>query len=189
MSPPLCLDELYGLKNQFYLGSFQQVINDATNPSITPRTEVARLERKVYLYRAQIAQGRFSPALNEIKPSDAPELRAVQLFAKYLSTPDSHSKSEIISATQALVASTQSPSPLFSVIASTIFYYEGLLDDALRTLAPFPKHLEWLVDTRGRIVWKAKASYLSIHFAVWLWLCSATSNLTGLTWRRRRLPP
>ncbi|KAJ3412661.1 hypothetical protein HDV05_000411 [Chytridiales sp. JEL 0842] len=141
------VDELYGLKNQFYLGSYQQVINDAMNPAITPRTDQGRLERKVYLYRAQIAQGRYSPSLNEIKPSDAPELKAVQILARYLSASDPQGKQVSVSAAQELLSDSKPATPLLAVIIATVFYYEGLLEDALRTLAPFSKNLECVALT------------------------------------------
>ncbi|KAJ1556522.1 hypothetical protein HK405_002646, partial [Cladochytrium tenue] len=80
------MDELHGLKNLFYLGAFQQVVNDATNPAIQPRSEVARIERRVYLARAQVAQGRPEAAVASATTgpaSSSPEVRAALCLARH----------------------------------------------------------------------------------------------------------
>ncbi|KAI8836604.1 coatomer epsilon subunit-domain-containing protein [Chytridium lagenaria] len=136
-------DELYGLRNLFYLGAFQQVINDATNPSINPKSEVARKERKVYLHRAYIAQGRLKPSLTDITDSDPVELVATKLLAKYHAANDIQSKQQVVQDMKDLVASATA-SPLLAIVAASVFINDNLFEDALRILHPYPKNLECL---------------------------------------------
>ncbi|KAJ3220000.1 regulator of ime2 [Dinochytrium kinnereticum] len=145
--PPLFdfshLDELYGLRNLFYLGAYQQVVNDATNPAINPKSEVARKERRVYLHRAYIAQGRFKPSLTDISDSDPVELRVTKYLAKYYSTSDVQSKQQIVKDVKELVSSS-TVTPLLATVAASVYINDDLFEDALRVLHPFPKNLECL---------------------------------------------
>ena len=134
----------FTIQNLFSLGSYQQVVNDATNPAFIPQGEQDRIDRKVYMYRAQIAQSRFASAINEISPSDPhPELQATRLLALYLSNPSNVSVKEQSLQEANQILSNSVPSPLLAVIIATIMYGEGLHEDALRILSPFPQNLEW----------------------------------------------
>ncbi|CAG8448011.1 10908_t:CDS:10 [Rhizophagus irregularis] len=76
------MDELFALKNLFYTGSFQQVINEANSRS--QLSETAKLERKIYLYRAYIAQGKYNLVISDIKSSDEIDLQVIKILAIYL---------------------------------------------------------------------------------------------------------
>ncbi|KAI9337363.1 coatomer epsilon subunit-domain-containing protein [Zopfochytrium polystomum] len=148
------IDELYALKNLFYLGAFQQVINDATNPTTVPKSDRAKLERKVYLHRAYVAQQRFNATISEINPaSDAAELGAVRALAKYLSARKSGGgsgaqKDEAVREAQQLMGDSGIPSsPLLAVLVASVFYGEEQTDDALRILSPFSKQIECVALT------------------------------------------
>jgi len=69
------MDELFALRNLFYTGAYQQVINEANSRS--PLSESANQERKVYLYRAYIAQKKYI-VISDVKDSDIIDLRVVK---------------------------------------------------------------------------------------------------------------
>ncbi|RKO92672.1 coatomer epsilon subunit-domain-containing protein, partial [Blyttiomyces helicus] len=77
-------DELAPLRNRFYAGSHQQVIAEATNPATVPRSDTAKLERRILLHRAYLAQGRFALVLTETGtgPTEPAEIRAVRALAR-----------------------------------------------------------------------------------------------------------
>ncbi|CAG8815361.1 21839_t:CDS:2, partial [Racocetra persica] len=86
------MDELFGLRNLFYTGSFQQVINEGS--SRTSVSDSAKLERKIYLYRAYVAQGKHNIVITEIKDSDPIDLRVVKILAVYLQSKSGSQASE-----------------------------------------------------------------------------------------------
>ncbi|KAJ3030045.1 UNVERIFIED_CONTAM: hypothetical protein HDU68_010297 [Siphonaria sp. JEL0065] len=103
------IDELHSLRKAFATGAYQLVINEATNPGLRV-SPGAQQERKVYLYRAYVAQGRANMAVNEIRDSDPVELRAVRALAR--KNPDE--------AQQLLSEGT--PSPLLATIVASVLY-------------------------------------------------------------------
>lgn len=84
MSEP---DELYTLRNLFWLGNFQQAINEATGLHRLPASMA--VEKEEFVYRSYLALGQYNIILTEIKDnaSTAVGLRAIKLLATYLSEP------------------------------------------------------------------------------------------------------
>ncbi|KAH6581901.1 hypothetical protein BASA61_008789 [Batrachochytrium salamandrivorans] len=139
------VDEVLALKNQFYLGAFQTVINEATNPATTPRTDAGKLDRRVLLHRAYICHGRFNLVLSELAENEtAVELRAVRLLAQYLSSPHGQQQQQAVVADAMAMAKSLpfNTSPVVYVLLGTVFSHESLTEDALRLLVCAPKHLE-----------------------------------------------
>ncbi|KAJ3038620.1 hypothetical protein HDV00_000464 [Rhizophlyctis rosea] len=140
------VDELLLLRNLFYLGSFQQVINEATNPSTTPRSDTAKLERRVFLHRAYVAQGRYNLVTSEISDVDPAELRAVKILARYAQAGNGNNaagKEAAVAEIQTLLnEGAHGLSSLVQLVAGTIFYGEGSYEEALRAVVQSPKHLE-----------------------------------------------
>ncbi|CAG8625117.1 13906_t:CDS:2 [Funneliformis caledonium] len=149
------MDELFALRNLFYTGSFQQVINEANSRAKV--SEAANLERKIYLYRAYIAQQKYNLVISEIKSSDEIDLQVVKILAIYLQAKPSvgsvglnngsggeSKKEEALKELRDVVLSdpTNLINPTVQIIAGSIFYHEGLYEEALKILVRHNKNLE-----------------------------------------------
>lgn len=77
------VDELFEVRNAYYLGNYQQCINEAQKLKSTK--EETKLYRDVFMYRAYVAQKKYSVPLDEIAGSASVDLRAVKMLADYLS--------------------------------------------------------------------------------------------------------
>lgn len=71
-------DDLFALKNAFYLGNYGQAVSEAL--AVAPSPTVAT-ERDYYKYRAYIEQGQYAMVLSEVAPNAPPALQAVKLLA------------------------------------------------------------------------------------------------------------
>ena len=84
MSDP---DELFVLRNNFWLGNYQKAI--AEGSSLGRLSEALKIESKEFVYRSYIALGQFNIVIDEVSdsPSTPSSLQAVKLLARYLSQP------------------------------------------------------------------------------------------------------
>ncbi|ELK19206.1 Coatomer subunit epsilon [Pteropus alecto] len=133
------VDELFDVKNAFYIGSYQQCINEAQR--VKPSSPERDVERDVFLYRAYLAQRKYGVVLDEIKPSSAPELQAVRMFAEYLAS-DSQRDMIVAELDREMSRSVDVTNTTFLLMAASIYFHDQNPDAALRTLHQGDS-LEW----------------------------------------------
>uniref|UniRef100_F6Z2I1 Coatomer subunit epsilon n=1 Tax=Equus caballus TaxID=9796 RepID=F6Z2I1_HORSE len=133
------VDELFDVKNAFYIGSYQQCINEAQR--VKPSSVERDVERDVFLYRAYLAQRKYGVVLDEIKPSSAPELQAVRMFAEYLAS-DSQRDVIVAELDREMSRSVDVTNTTFLLMAASIYFHDQNSDAALRALNQGDS-LEW----------------------------------------------
>ncbi|KAH0549110.1 coatomer subunit epsilon [Cotesia glomerata] len=124
------VDELFDVKNHFYIGNYQQCINEAQK--VKPTTVDVALERDVFLYRAYIAQRKFRVVLDEINESSPAELKPFKILAEYFASPNRRETilAELDRATGYSIIDNNN----LMIVAATIYYHEKNLESALRVL-------------------------------------------------------
>lgn len=131
MSQQAEIDELFDVKNAFFLGLYQQCITEAQKLQV--QSQAKKTQRDVYMYRAYIAQRKFGVVLDEISGSAPSMLQAVKLFAKYLSNPAG--KDEILKEVEdKLSGNIEVEDYVLPLMYASVYYHEENYDAALRVL-------------------------------------------------------
>uniref|UniRef100_A0A8V1ACR8 Coatomer subunit epsilon n=1 Tax=Gallus gallus TaxID=9031 RepID=A0A8V1ACR8_CHICK len=124
-------DELFDVKNSFYIGAYQAAINEAQR--IKPSNPEKETERDVFLFRSYIAQRKYGVVLDEIKANASPELQAVRMFAEYLSN-ESQRDAIVADLDKKMAKSVDVANTTFLLMAASIYFHDKNPDAALRTL-------------------------------------------------------
>jgi len=79
-------DELFAVKNHFYLGNFQRAVHEGN--SFKASSEALQELCETYVLRSYVAMGKYETVLEEISASEAPiSAKAVGLHANYMLKP------------------------------------------------------------------------------------------------------
>lgn len=125
-------DDLFSVKNNFWLGHYQAAINEGATLNFA--SEGVRAQRDLYTYRAYIALKNYSVVLDEVPADATGALGAVRMYAYYMSDRDAN-RAAAVKAAQAWMANNELASDdTVCIVAANIFNYELDYDQALRAL-------------------------------------------------------
>ncbi|NXY60658.1 COPE protein, partial [Callaeas wilsoni] len=125
------VDELFDLRNNFYIGAYQAAINEAQRAK--PSSPEKEVERDVFLFRAYIAQRKYGVVLDEIKASASPELQAVRMLAEFLSS-ESQRDAVVAELDRRMARSVDVANSTFLLMAASVYFQHQNPDAALRAL-------------------------------------------------------
>jgi len=124
-------DELYTLRNQFWLGNFQQAINEGNSLTRLPAGPL-QAEKKEYMYRSYLALGQYDVVDGEIQDDQGipAELRAIKVLSAYLQGR----REEAVAQVGSWVAAGES-NPTVQVVSSLIYIHEGNIKEAMKCVS------------------------------------------------------
>jgi len=128
-------DDLFSIKNEFYLGNYQGAINEAQSGDLELSSPNDERDRDIIVYRSYIALGQFDVVQSEIGDDAQPALQAVKLLGAYMSYSDKDQK-ELAEQTLKVWlsdAATQN-NPTVALVAGIIYLEKGELEEAARVL-------------------------------------------------------
>ncbi|GFR49642.1 hypothetical protein Agub_g11692 [Astrephomene gubernaculifera] len=122
-------DLLFNVRNLFYLGAYNTVINEAAD--LDNLSDAETIERDCFVYRSYIALGSFDLVISEIRDSAATGLLAVKLLAQYLS--GRKSKDDVLATLQDWLSdSACNRNTTVLLVAGMIHAHEGNYPEALK---------------------------------------------------------
>ncbi|CAH0558799.1 unnamed protein product [Brassicogethes aeneus] len=125
------VDELFDVKNHFYIGNYQQCINEAQKIKKPSTPEVA-IQRDIFTYRSYMAQNKFLVVLDEIHGASPEEIQPLKLLAEYL-----HGKKQkdvVLTQLDEKLSGTGNINDTLVLVAATIYEHENNFEAAYRVL-------------------------------------------------------
>ncbi|GIY62286.1 hypothetical protein CEXT_514512 [Caerostris extrusa] len=124
-------DQLFEIRNSFYIGNYQHCINEAQNLKVNDPS--IQLERDIFMYRAYIAQNKYGVVINDITSSSAPELQHIKMLAVYLNG-DTDKTKEVVNSFEKQIQNIDPEDKILPLVAGLVFCLEEDYDSALRLL-------------------------------------------------------
>ncbi|EKX51290.1 coatomer subunit epsilon [Guillardia theta CCMP2712] len=126
-------DDLFSIKNEFYLGNYQGAINEAQSPDLVLSSPADERERDIIVYRSYIALGQHEVVESEIGDDAPTALQAVKLLSTYLSKPDA--KDIVLMTLLEWLSDSQTlNNPTLQLVAGIIYLDLGELEQAAKVL-------------------------------------------------------
>jgi len=126
-------DALIDVKNAYFMGNFQQCINEAQKlKALSPEQSVLR---DVFVYRAYIAQKKYTLVLDEIRGSSPPELQALRTLVEFLSATNQAKRDSVVEKLEKELSAGFDAADVNKIlVAGMIYYHIGNYESALRIL-------------------------------------------------------
>ena len=127
-------DELYSLKNAFWLGNYEEAIGEAR--ALRLKSEPLKVERDAYVFRSHIGLGNYTEVLDEVKEGPAVPVahQAIRLLAQYLSGGSQRSVALLKLEDHLADAGGAAENATLQLVAATVYMHEGQYAAALRTI-------------------------------------------------------
>ena len=125
-------DELYTLRNRFWLGNFSQAI--AEGNSLNRLQEPLLTERDEFVYRSYIGLGQYGLVIGEIGEDAAIPLQAVKVLATYLDDVEANKEMVLMTVGEWLTDPTSKNHPTVQLIAAVIYEKEDLMKEAFTAI-------------------------------------------------------
>lgn len=131
MSEP---DELYTLRNLFWIGNFQGAINEANGLGRIPPHLVK--EKEEFVYRSYLALGQYHIITGEVKdsPNTPINLLSVKLLATYMANPAQNREGVMLQLQEWFNDATASSNPTLQLVGAMLFMQEDNLKDAMKCI-------------------------------------------------------
>jgi len=127
-------DELYTLRNRFWLGNFQAAIQEGNG--LSRLSDDLKVERDEFVYRCYIGLGQCDLVAREIGDDAPPALRAVRELAKYVADP-AGTKDAAIEAFGGLLTDPSSKNVAsVQLCAALVYEKEDLMKEAFTAIRP-----------------------------------------------------
>mmetsp|Transcript_24816 Transcript_24816/g.60917 ORF Transcript_24816/g.60917 Transcript_24816/m.60917 type:complete len:294 (-) Transcript_24816:244-1125(-) len=126
-------DDLFSIKNEFYLGNYQGAINEAQASDLVLNSQADERDRDVIVYRSYIALGQCDVVQSEIGDSAPTALQAVKLLATYMQSKDLV-ETVMVNLKEWLADGETGNNPVLQLVAGIIYMDQGELEEAAKVL-------------------------------------------------------
>eukprot|EP00277_Geminigera_cryophila_P002998 CAMPEP_0179435802 /NCGR_PEP_ID=MMETSP0799-20121207/19855_1 /TAXON_ID=46947 /ORGANISM="Geminigera cryophila, Strain CCMP2564" /LENGTH=297 /DNA_ID=CAMNT_0021215423 /DNA_START=29 /DNA_END=922 /DNA_ORIENTATION=- len=126
-------DDLFSIKNEFYLGNYMGAINEAQSGDLELSSANDERDRDVIIYRSYIALGQFDVVQDEVKEDAQTALQAVKLLATFKSKSDMKDM-VLMTLKEWLTDATTGNNPVLQTVAGMIYLELGDLEEAAKVL-------------------------------------------------------